>query len=222
MYAKKVQFSIETFLFYVAYVGIELAVVSSDSTLQEGQTTLLACLGFNYEQPVLTVSWTRNGAPVMNSSLVSTYQEDTVDGRRVFQGSFVEICSVGIDDADNYTCTVTNGMDSLTSTVEITVLRKNFNVIVIIDLYSLFLTLNYSIYSWCRISGYFQRHYDGRIRHSSTRMCGLRSTLRGSQLDARWSSCNEFFCCVYLRRGYCSSGVNVQAVLSTVVQCGYG
>lgn len=100
-------------------------MISNDSTLEEGQTTMLACLGYNYVQPNLAVSWVRDGTPVMNSTLISSYQMDTLLGNLIFQGAFVEICSIDMDSAGNYTCIVTDGEDTMMSTVEVNVLRKD-------------------------------------------------------------------------------------------------
>ena len=94
---------------------MELVVLSNDTSLDEGETALLACVG--YGLPDVEISWSFNGEIVMNSSLVTIYEEETVQGERVFLQSFLQLCSLEPADAGAYTCVVSNGLTSVNSSV---------------------------------------------------------------------------------------------------------
>ena len=94
-----------------------MVAISNDTSLLEGETALLACVG--YSEDDVEVTWTRNGATVVNSSLVSTYQEETVQGGRVFKQSFLQLCSVEVADSGAYTCVISNGQTSDNSSVQL-------------------------------------------------------------------------------------------------------
>ena len=101
---------------------MRLAAISSDTTLSEGETTILACVG--YGQLGVQVEWTRNGQPVTNTSLISAYQIDIVQHGLTFSQAFLQLCNVEMSDSGNYTCTVSSGPVSFTSTVQVTVVGK--------------------------------------------------------------------------------------------------
>ena len=99
-----------------------MVAISNDTSLLEGETALLACVG--YSEDDVEVTWTRNGATIMDSLLVSTYQEDTVRGERVFRMSFLQLCSVEVADSGAYTCVVSSGQTSANSSVQLIVSSK--------------------------------------------------------------------------------------------------
>lgn len=99
--------------------------VSSNTTLEEGEATLLACVGYGPEG--INVTWYRDGMSEMNSSLISTYQNDIMILGRTFTQTFLELCSVSMEDAGLYTCVVTNGDITMTSSVELNVAGKVFD-----------------------------------------------------------------------------------------------
>ena len=102
-----------------------MVAISNDTSLLEGETALLACVG--YSEDDVEVTWTRNGATVVNSSLISTYQEETVQGGRVFKQSFLQLCSVEVADSGAYTCVISNGQTSANSSVQLTVSGQQLN-----------------------------------------------------------------------------------------------
>ena len=101
----------------------ELVIISNHTSLPEGETALLACVG--YGVPSVDVTWMLNGQAVLNSSLVSITEEDLVRGERTFRQSFLQICSVGMANAGVYTCVVSNGETSVNSTTQLTVTGKS-------------------------------------------------------------------------------------------------
>ena len=84
----------------------EVVLISSDTFGYQGETAFLVCVG--YSQPVIEISWSLNGVPVTNTSLVTTYEE-VVPGVGVYKQSFLQFCSLSLSNAGNYTCVVTNG-----------------------------------------------------------------------------------------------------------------
>ena len=92
--------------------------MSNDTALRTGDTALLACVGFG--EPELEISWSFNGA-LVNTSLVTIYEEDIVQGERIFKQSLLEICSLSESDAGGYTCTVSDGYTTDNATTQLTV-----------------------------------------------------------------------------------------------------
>ena len=98
---------------------LELAVISSHTSVVAGETAVLVCVGFG--EPDVNITWSRDDQVISNSSLVSIYEEDLTRGDRLFKQSFLQLCSLQMSDSGTYTCTVSNGKASITSTTELSV-----------------------------------------------------------------------------------------------------
>ena len=94
-------------------------MISNDTTLRTGETALLTCVGFG--EPEVEISWSFNGAPVVNASLITIYEEDDVQGERIFKQSLLQICSLAESDAGGYTCIATNGQATDNAVIQLTV-----------------------------------------------------------------------------------------------------
>ena len=94
-------------------------MISNDTALRTGDTALLACVGFG--EPEVEISWSFNGAPVVNTSLITIYEEDVVQGERIFKQSLLQICSLAESDAGGYTCTATIGQATDNAVIQLTV-----------------------------------------------------------------------------------------------------
>ena len=95
----------------------EIVGISTDTISDVGQTTLFTCVGFG--EPDAEISWSFNGAPVANTSLVTSYEEDTIRGGRNFKQSFLQLCSLTVSDAGVYTCTARNGLTIVDATTQL-------------------------------------------------------------------------------------------------------
>lgn len=96
---------------------MEILAISNETTLDEGETALLSCLG--HGDLDVGISWWFNGARVGNTSLTTVYGEDLVKGGRVFMQSFLELCSVTTSAMGGYTCVISNSRRSVNSTVQL-------------------------------------------------------------------------------------------------------
>ena len=114
---KTSSFKLSTAYFVLGIV--ELVAISNTTTVDAGETTVLICVG--YGQPNVDITWSRDGQIISNSSLLSIYEEDLAQGGRVFKQSFLQLCSVQTSDSGNYSCTISNGMTSLSSDVTLSV-----------------------------------------------------------------------------------------------------
>lgn len=95
-------------------------MISRNTTLEEGETVLLACVG--YSEPYVNVTWMINGAPVnVSSPRISTWQE-TIGEDRPYQISFLRFCSAEMADAGAYTCVASNRQTAVNRTVQLTVM----------------------------------------------------------------------------------------------------
>ena len=101
---------------------LELAAISNDTSTGVGETTLLVCVGFG--QPDVNITWSRDGQVISNSSLVSIYEEDLALGDRQFKQSFLQLCGLEESDSGTYICTVNNGMSSINSSTELSVIGE--------------------------------------------------------------------------------------------------
>ena len=100
----------------------EVVAISNSSSLVEGETALLVCVG--YSRIDVEISWSLNGQTLQNSSLVTIYEEEVVRSSRTFKQSFLQLCSLELSDAGDYTCEVTNGQTTDNATITLDVLRK--------------------------------------------------------------------------------------------------
>ena len=96
-----------------------MVILSDHSSVTKGETALLACVGQGF--PLVEISWMRNGQRLVNSFLVTITEENVTHGERLFKQSFLQICSVEIADAGEYTCIVSNGEVSVNSSTQLTV-----------------------------------------------------------------------------------------------------
>ena len=103
---------------------VQLVVISNDVSLTAGETALLSCVG--YGLPNVEITWSRNGEVVMNSSRVNVSEKEVTRGGRLFLQSFLDLCSVEVSDAGNYTCTVSNGELATNASTQLSVTGKNF------------------------------------------------------------------------------------------------
>ena len=97
----------------------EVVVISNDTTLRTGDTAVLACMGFG--EPDVEISWSFNGATVVNTSLITIYQENVVQGERLFKQSILQICNLSESDAGGYTCIASDGFTTANTTTQLTV-----------------------------------------------------------------------------------------------------
>ena len=97
-------------------------IISNDTHTTAGETAILVCV--TQQQTSGQITWTHNGQPVTNSTLVSITEEDVLVGGRTFTQSFLQICSVANTDAGDYVCVVTNGQTSVNSSTQLTVTGK--------------------------------------------------------------------------------------------------
>ena len=100
--------------------AVEVAAISNDTSLNVGETAVLICVG--YGQPSVDITWTKDGQIISNSSLVSVYEEDLAQGGRVFKQSFLQLCSLQMENSGSYVCSVSNGLYSVNSSLELSVL----------------------------------------------------------------------------------------------------
>ena len=111
---------------------VQLIVISNDVSLTAGDTALLTCVG--YGQPDVQITWSRNGEVVMNSSLITINETDVTRGGRLYKQSYLEICSLEVSDAGNYTCTVSNGESETNSSTQLSVSGENLYIYTIMDI----------------------------------------------------------------------------------------
>ena len=97
----------------------EVVALSGNTSVTFGQTAVLVCVG--YGEPSVTVTWWKSNTEVTNTSRVTIIEEDLAQGGRLFRQSFLQLCSVDLSDAANYTCTVTNGSSSTSANTELAV-----------------------------------------------------------------------------------------------------
>ena len=89
-----------------------------------GDTALLFCMANG--PPDLQVTWSRNGADIMNDTLISIYEEEVPYGGKLFKQSFLELCSLQSSDAGNYVCTVSDDQVTIISATQLLVTGKEY------------------------------------------------------------------------------------------------
>ena len=83
-------------------------IAPTSSEVREGNTLLVTCVAYGATLP--SVSWTRNGSVLSNSSgdRISIYEETVDEGGVLFAKSVLEICSAESADEGEYSCVASN------------------------------------------------------------------------------------------------------------------
>ena len=79
----------------------------------------MACVGFG--EPGMEITWSLNGAPLVNTSLITIYEEDVAQGERIFKQSFLQICNLVEENTGGYTCIASDGFTTDNATTQLTV-----------------------------------------------------------------------------------------------------
>jgi hypothetical protein len=87
-----------------------------------GQAVVLICLGFG--EHGVDITWTFNGIPLRNTSLVTVYDRDITKGGGAFKQSTLQLCGVSVYSAGNYTCVVTSGLTTVDAVTQLNVQGK--------------------------------------------------------------------------------------------------
>ena len=107
----------------------EVVIISNNTSLSVGDTVFLTCVGFGQLQPDVEITWSKNGADIMNSSLVIIYEEEVTEGGRMSKVSTLVLCGLQGSAAGAYNCTVRNNQGTMTATTQLSVLGIYFILI---------------------------------------------------------------------------------------------
>ena len=110
------------------FLDPRIVVISNDTSLATSETAVLVCV--SDADSSLSTTWTHNGETVTNTSLITVYEEETNQGGRVFRLTFLQLCSVEVEDSGAYTCVVSNSQTSADSSVQLTVSGQQFTLLV--------------------------------------------------------------------------------------------
>ena len=102
--------------------GAEVTIISNNSSVAEGESALLTCVGSGPSPVVIT--WIHKGRVILTSPQATILEEHVFVGTSRFTQSFLRICSVGLKDAGDYTCVVSIGETSANSSTHLTVTGK--------------------------------------------------------------------------------------------------
>lgn len=97
--------------------------ISDNVLVTQGQTSLFSCIGWGL--PSVQITWAYNEQSVMNSTALSVFEQDVVQGGRSFRHSVLRVCSVGSEDAGTYMCIASSGANSANSSTQLAVLSKS-------------------------------------------------------------------------------------------------
>jgi hypothetical protein len=100
-------------------VGTEVVEISNDSFLRTGKTASLICVGVG--EPEVEISWSFKGTALVNTSLITIYQEVTEEGGKI---SSLHIHNLAESEAGLYTCNVSNGFTTDNATTHLAVRSK--------------------------------------------------------------------------------------------------
>ena len=97
-------------------------IAPTSSEVREGNTLLVTCVAYGATLP--SVSWTRNGSVLSNSSgdRISIYEETVDEGGVLFAKSVLEICSAESTDEGEYSCVASNSYGEASFSFNITVI----------------------------------------------------------------------------------------------------
>ena len=85
-----------------------------------GNTVLFTCVAYGDSTP--NIRWDRqDGSTLVNDSRITIYDELVTEGDVTFVKSIVEICSVDVADAGEYSCFTWNELGNDTATFDLSV-----------------------------------------------------------------------------------------------------
>ena len=99
----------------------QIVIISESAAVTADTTAVFACVAYGVPAP--SISWSRGGSTLSNNSRFTIYEELVTEGGVTFSQSILEICSVGQDDAVQYTCSATNSVGTDTASFNLTVNR---------------------------------------------------------------------------------------------------
>ena len=75
----------------------------------------------------MEITWSKNGADIMNSSSTIIYEEEIAEGGRTFKVSTLVLCGLQGSGAGSYNCTVRNNQTTMTATTQLSVPGIGYN-----------------------------------------------------------------------------------------------
>lgn len=112
--------------FHFFFKDVELVAISNSTSLVEGETALLSCLGWG--PPNIQITWAYNNQRVItNSALVFVSEGEVIQDERMFKHSVLQFCRAQIADTGAYSCIVSNVDNSVNSSTQLTVSGKYVN-----------------------------------------------------------------------------------------------
>jgi accessory colonization factor AcfC len=96
-----------------------VVAISNAASLGRGESASLACVGFGDTE--LEILWSFNGAPVVNTSQVTIYEENVIVRGTIFKQSVLQICRLKDLNAGDFTCVVTDGVTTANATTKLLV-----------------------------------------------------------------------------------------------------
>ena len=97
----------------------QVVISPGNSTVVEGSTLLLTCVGFG--EPTPSVTWSTGGVQLSNNSRITIYEELVTENGVDFVQSILEICSAEEADGGQYSCTVGNALSNVSVNFELSV-----------------------------------------------------------------------------------------------------
>jgi hypothetical protein len=107
-------FGVVDIVINAGFPEVKVIMLSKGVLLNVGETALLTCVGMGVSS--VEISWSFNGAPVANTSLITIYKEDLIQ-----RTSFLQLCSVNMSDAGSYGCIASDGVKTASAVTEVTV-----------------------------------------------------------------------------------------------------
>ena len=109
-------------------------VVTPNASIEvdAGTTVTYVCVGYGEDEPP-NIFWEFGDQLLSNdtSSLVTVYDSQVVENGLVFTQSILELCSVEIENAGEYSCTANNSRGSNSSTFILNVINIGKHSIII-------------------------------------------------------------------------------------------
>lgn len=99
----------------------QIVILSESAAVTVDTTSVFACVASGYPTP--SISWSRGGSTLNNSSRFTIYEKLVTEGGVTYSQSILKICRVGQDDAVQYTCSARNSVGTDRASFNLTVNR---------------------------------------------------------------------------------------------------
>lgn len=109
------------YVFLLAENAFEVVIITNETTVDYGGSTQLTCVVFYQTNANISVTWSKDGKDIYNSSSTVLLERERLQGGRLFRLSYLYLCNLTESNTGLYSCSVSNGTATVAESVKVSV-----------------------------------------------------------------------------------------------------